>query len=810
MSFKRFYLKGMAICTLICTLFAVPSFARNAEIVKSPNIRYLGGNVASGNSFGVAANILNILKSVDCSKHDEQNGYYSEVQSKMDCVPDPFCPDKWHCHRNCIKEGFIDGVADSKDKLNKKEPDYTCDSCSMKGKTYWRCEPSPCAAGLVPESEEYCPKWKKFVPNETTHRYGELRCGTCEENTTPCIGDNIPSGLMTFAEVKDMIESGTQCYTCENAYSAPGENGDIKCYTCKPMNGYKRGPWMESNSCYTYYNANGFNTANDAMSSTTSNCYKRLLHKCDIDQYLTGKKAEGGNVSIEIEMTNGSGEALDISSYDDTFLVNQANLFGTLVGCECRSYIYDLKVEPEKVELTAAGGTATFTITSTRTGPTTNAWDYDFIPRNNLCTATKNGTQLQVTCPRRVANSPVTFGVTFKQVTKAGETKLYPYENLVTILADKCPDGQSMSRECSGGLVSQNADLSDAGQQCFKCVEDVCPEGQLSCNAGEVMTSNGKTSPSGRACYNCAADVCPEGQFSCGAGEVATPNGKKSPSGRACYNCVSDTCPAGYTRGTPPSSEGYDVTITGTGQTCFMKIEVVLPDSCPSGYDTGTKECHPGYILETQGQVNGKDCTRCLPAACPSPAGCKDYPYCPETKANCDGKVKCSSVVIANVTKYYDCQCDIKPCGDGNKRYDNATCSCVDKDCSEGYSKDISSCKDGEELTVDPNISTCRRCQANACEAGLLPTKVTPAGGDATDNPYVTCSEVKCEGTTKFKNCRCNISDKICGNGMKADTNNCICKDCGGIAAGNAQYDRYICHVMRGIGQSMGNGCFGL
>lgn len=753
MSFKRFYLKGMAICTLICTLFAVPSFAENIDIARTPNIRYLGGDVAANSSFGLSSNILNILKSVDCSKHNEQNGYYNEIQNNMDCVSDPFCVGKWHCYTNCLKDGFVDGVADSKDKLTKKEPDYTCEDCQMKGETYWRCVPNECAAGLFRESQ--CEQWKKFVPKEGAHRYGNEMCGTCETITDPCGKE------MTLDDVRKLIEGDDQCYTCDEHHSVPGENGDIKCYTCKPLAGYKRGAKMDSNTCYTYYNTSGFNPNNDAISSTTSNCYKRLLHVCEIDKYLTGKKAEGGNVSIEIEMTNGSGEALDISSHDDTFLVDQANQFDTLVGCECRDYIYDLKVEPEHADITAAGGTVTFTVTSTRTGPSANAWDYDFIPRNNLCSVVKNGTQFQVTCPRRAANDPATFGVTFKQVTRAGVTKQYPYDELITILADKCPDGQSLSNSCSGGLVVQKSgDFSDAGQPCYKCVDDVCPEGQ----------------------------------FACGADEAATPNGKTSPSGKACYSCKSDKCPDGYTQGTAPTSEGYDVTSTETGKPCYKKLDIELPDMCPSGYDTEPKNCGEGYVLDKQGTTNGKDCTKCTPDTCPSPSGCKDYPYCPATNANCEGKVNCNSKAIAGVTKYYDCKCDVKPCGDANKRYDETTCSCIDKDCAEGYSKDVANCKDGEELSTDPNNSSCKRCQAKACDAGLSETKIVPrTGADATGNPYVSCKEVKCEGATKYKDCVCNVSDGACGAGKYADEYICSCKDCTGIPAGDPKYDRYVC-----------------
>ncbi len=721
---KKTLWKGLAVCTFLCTMLAIPS---RAEICFLPTGSCEQGATAKEE------------KPRQCSEYVDNARYFSSAQSGMNCslANIPGCPGIFECTAStCDASGYkLKGTSDEAEwPKNYTEEAWSCTSCKQGNTYFWKCSPKGCPEGYFTKKDANCPKGQQWVTRvEEAGKSGRGDCGVCDLRSCP-------EGTQLVTP-----DGEDYCYTCNLVEIL---DDDRSCYKCTKMSEYVTAASKEEqdNGCFTF---------KEKKAENGEKCYKPMPLVCPVDQYLEKTEA----------------------------------------GCKCKDYIYEFTATPKEIEFTAAGGEKTVAVTSTRTGETTEVWEFTSPDKAADCTVARDGNALKVSCPTNPSTQDKLEAFEIVQTQESGiEHKI---KITIKIAGDKCAQGQ-LTNVCTDStcIAMENGMSSDAGQTCYDCKNNKCPEGYTEGVAPQSEGYASMKTESGKDCHmRTAEEDCSNGYAkevtSCEIGyhlETETLS-----QGSVCGKCESNVCPVGKTcRSEPEKKCGKDcecTTLKVGDQTvyfdCVCNEEVKTcgdnftynpescecePNRCPDGYDERTTSCEEGYKLETKGKSGNLDCNKCvdeqIPSECSLWQACKDGTNCAPNQ-----HIKCEKRKYGSNTAYCNCTCDLdaSKCGEG-REFDENRCACQDKECPTGYDTATTQCEPGFTLTTQGKSGdkVCGKCEQIAC----------PAGKDCVDcptNQNIACQQVRLGYDDKCYDCKCTLQN--CPDGQELNAAECKCVD---------------------------------
>lgn len=287
---------------------------------------------------------------------------------------------------------------------------------------------------------------------------------------------------------------------------------------------------------------------------------------------------------------------------------------------------------------------------------------------------------------------------------------------------DDCPDGYSADyqslEDCrQSGCWDYKSDGFSGNKKCGKCLPTrpglPMPEFNATCNKW-IMCNNEETCANwecdpGTTLINgqCVSDLksCPDG-FSlnytsvddCGNPKGWTLQVLGALDGKLCARCMAKVCTGSYKTEAQCTASGsltQSCTVSGSPQGyagddgCYTCNCV---DTCPSGYSTAyqsVNDCgdHPsGWKYTTYGTLNGLNCGKCTPQACPGSYLTLSDCLAQATDSNTFCEVSGSSWGYSGEELCYDCLCrkeclyDCSDCGGPecsiDRVYGTAPCEC--------------------------------------------------------------------------------------------------------------------------------------
>ncbi len=692
--------KGLGVCTFLCMMTAAPSWA---DICFLPT-----GTCEQGSQAKVA-------EAKGCDEYLDI--YYAEEQPGMDCHPANVAGcNLWSCTGlDCEDQGYKSGTSNSADVYPKSFPKsmFDCEYCENDGTYYWKCEAKKCLEGYYTKRE--CDPGYVWVAKEEGGMSGRLSCGQCEIETCD-------EGTMSAEEIPT-----DGCFTCTSVQNL--ETGKI-CYTCTEMSSesgkyLSAADWEEMDqSCYTF---------SSMQSANGETCYLPNPLECPLNQYVAHEALENGKTKCTCQDYEYEFTATGEDVIDDEPLTSD--------GHNTR--------ESKILHYTAAGGVKKVNVKSTQIGEETKVWPYDAPETSGDCTVSKSsdGALLKVTCPVNLTTTEKTSKFTITQ-TEEDKATTHTIDIKIIIDPDTCDNPNDVVASCSNELGRAPYEKGPR-PACYKT------HLEASCNLdGYAPIDSGHKSVAGQACYYCIKDVCPDGYEK---GQTPTPaDGYMTEQTDVGNNCYKEKpCPEGYS-------------------TDYPNIDACTANGHPEGWSytsngmCGTKPC--GKCTPNKCTGEGKDVQCQLTPFCdPAQPGCGykdpsteyegDTPkYNANIKPCPDGtsttqKQGCGTNVDSGFRsgteicwKYNEPD---RNCSNGFT-YNEATCSCV---CNR-------TCGDNEDL--DETTCTCKEKPF-----------VCPIGNNGEQGPGTmgaACTEdSQCQATSDFSLICVNKDEHGCGE----------CRECG-------------------------------
>ena len=147
-SMKKYLLKGLAVCTFICTVIAYPSWA---------TVCFVGSNLCEVKTRGTSSED-------SCEDYKMAGNYFDAPIEGRACsrvnVPLDDCV-LWDCPMgNCRAQGYDLGPTDSESMrpLGKPSPAWECKWCLQGTKYWWTCVPGECPADYTTRAQSNCPE----------------------------------------------------------------------------------------------------------------------------------------------------------------------------------------------------------------------------------------------------------------------------------------------------------------------------------------------------------------------------------------------------------------------------------------------------------------------------------------------------------------------------------------------------------------------------------------------------------------------------------------------------------------------------
>ena len=750
MFIHRFLKYGMAVCTFLCMMAAIPSWA---DICFLPT-----GSCEQGA-------LTRTSQTKSCDDYLVPNGpYYSEKQQGMDCesADVPGCTLYSCTMKTCAARGYNLTDYQKRNSYNDTSA-WSCEQCRQGGDTYWKCSAVSCPGQYTTAS--HCASDETLVvPEGTQHKSGNDACGICKKN----------SELQCKNPLRKDIPTG--CYTCEQEANT-GEGG-IDCYRCKAMeNGYLKEADYNLRYDDSCYDRKEKGAADGGL------CVKPIEKVCPVDQYKKVENTNGKDLCkcrdyvYDFEITPSSAKNLHFTAAGGD---QSISIVSKRTGNEEEGW--DFAVPSNAGSCSISKGNGAITV-SCPTNPSERAKSFSF-----TLTQTQED---KVTIHTQVINVTIDADKCAKgqlsntcadasSVAKENGTSSDAGQICYDCKNDACGNGYTRGASAPAAVGYDVYTLESGDAVCYKLIEpsqepETCPAGYdaapKTCARGYHQDTFTRTD--GEECYRCAPDECPAGKRC--TDDPVCPNGMTCTGKVDCaevqigdtkkyYDCRCKALNCG---------DGYDT----DDQACDCKNK-----RCEVGYDERVTTCEDGWKTEAKGKSGDADCNKCVEETCPTGKSCKPYPYCKDG-TNCapNPNIECKTVKLGAVVNYYDCTCKISAssCQDGYV-FDDNRCECRAADCPVGYKTETASCPVVEgregfnlEKSGKSGDADCGKCVAKTCPAGQTCTddKICPNGQSCSGNNDVECEIIQLGEHKKYTNCKCKLSGKK--DGYTLDEGNC-------------------------------------
>lgn len=697
--------KGLGVCTFLCMMTAAPSWA---DICFLPT-----GECEQGAQARTA-------EEKSCDAYIEEGTYYAAPQEGMNCSAAnvPGCT-LYECTAlSCNERGFTAGHTKSPDIYPQtfSKLGYDCEYCEQGGEYWWKCTPKDCIVPYVTNDQANCEDGYIWAPVEGAGISGRENCGEC-------VIEQCPEGTLS---TDDVPTDG--CWACDHVQNL--ETGK-SCYRCTKMEGdFITASEKEEldEGCYTF---------TSQQSATGEVCYIADPMVCPLNQYVEHKQREDGKVhctcqNYQYEFTAKGGDVInDGTKTDDGHNSHESKI----------------------LHYTAAGGTKVVNVVSTQTGEETIVWPYEAPTSSGECTVSKSGdgATLTVVCQKNFTTDEKGSTFTIKQV-EADEVSTHTIDIKIIIDPDTCENPNDGDAACSNkpGYASYS---KGPRPTCYKTSLEAACSGD-----GNVPLNSGHNSIAGQACYYCVNDKCPDGYT-----KDATPmpqEGYLTETTDLGSNCFMEKpCDSGY------STDYQDV------NSCTKNERPEGWSFSSSGY-CGSKVCGKCKANVCTGE--GKD------------VKCQASPFCNSNDASCG--YKDPSTEYEGDTPKYNANIKPCPTGTSTTQkqgcgtnvdsgYRSGTNVCwqynePDRTCSTGYSYSEASCS-CQPLPCPDGTSTEQKvgCGTNVDSGSRSGTAVCWKYNE----PDRTCSD---GFSYSDASCSC-VCNRTCAAGEVLDPDNCTCNKTG-------------------------------